>query len=100
MLAPRYYDGRGHGPLLLGWLLPPSSRRRLAVLAVLALHRLTPMPLSPSPASSGVRPRTDAALEAARLRYAKGEITREEYIRVASDLGAPPPDRSEPPTEG
>lgn len=35
----------------------------------------------------------DEALDALRLRYARGEITREEFLRTNDDLGgrAPPP---------
>ena len=33
----------------------------------------------------------DAAVDSVRLRYARGEIDRDEFIRVATDLGAPPP---------
>ena len=42
----------------------------------------------------------DAALEALRLRYARGEITREEFLQAHEDLGggatAPPTSPSEP----
>ena len=40
-------------------------------------------------------PAEDAALTALRMRYASGEINRDEYVRVASDLGVtltPPPE--------
>ena len=37
----------------------------------------------------------DQALEAVRLRYARGEMTREEFLQVTKDLGGPEP----PPTE-
>jgi len=33
----------------------------------------------------------DSALELVRMRYAKGEIERDEFVRVSTDLGAPPP---------
>jgi uncharacterized membrane protein len=36
----------------------------------------------------------DGAMEALRLRYAQGEITREEFLQVSQDLGgtdSPPP---------
>ena len=38
---------------------------------------------------SGTHP--DAALEQARMRYARGELTRDDYTRVVSDLGGQPP---------
>jgi hypothetical protein len=46
------------------------------------------------------RPGPDAALQAARLRYAQGEISREEYLRLAADLGGHlpgPPGAATPP---
>lgn len=33
----------------------------------------------------------DAALDAARERYARGEITREQYAEIVRDLGYPTP---------
>ena len=40
-------------------------------------------------ASPGAHP--DAALEQARMRYARGELTRDDYTRVVTDLGGHPP---------
>jgi uncharacterized membrane protein len=44
-------------------------------------------------------PRPDSALEIARARYARGEMSREEFLRVTSDLGgsSPPADAPPPP---
>jgi uncharacterized membrane protein len=46
-------------------------------------------------------PGPDQALQAVRLRYAQGEITREEYARLVADLGGqvpgPPPAQGPPP---
>ena len=39
------------------------------------------------PAAGGSPP--DPALEQARLRYARGEIDRDEFVRIARDLGSP-----------
>ena len=33
----------------------------------------------------------DAAVAAARLRYAHGELSREDFLRISADLGAPTP---------
>ena len=33
----------------------------------------------------------DQALAQLRLRYARGEVTRDEYLRTSADLGAPLP---------
>ena len=43
---------------------------------------------------SGFVPGSDEALAALRLRYAKGEITRDEFLKTSQDLGStePPPE--------
>ena len=33
------------------------------------------------------RPHVDTALQEARMRYARGEMTREEFLQIATDLG-------------
>jgi uncharacterized membrane protein len=50
----------------------------------------------PGSAQSG-----DEALEALRLRYARGEVTRDEFLQASQDLGgpAPPPEASPPPPD-
>jgi uncharacterized membrane protein len=45
----------------------------------------------PIPQLAGALPGGDVALESVRLRYARGEIDRDEFLRVRSDLGAPDP---------
>ena len=42
-------------------------------------------------------PSEDAALREARMRYARGEMTREEYLQVSTDLGGPQAPFSIPP---
>jgi uncharacterized membrane protein len=44
-----------------------------------------------SGSSGGAAPRPDDALATLRMRYAKGEMTREEFLRANEDLGGPPP---------
>jgi uncharacterized membrane protein len=39
----------------------------------------------------------DEALAALRLRYARGEITRDEFLQVSEDLGGPPTPPPAPP---
>jgi uncharacterized membrane protein len=36
------------------------------------------------------RGRSDDALAALRMRYARGELTREEFVQANQDLGGPP----------
>jgi uncharacterized membrane protein len=80
------------GPGPLGWLA-------FAVLLVLAVtlvlgvarwlladrgrHPFGPAPLTTRP--SGV----EEALQVARLRYARGEIDRDAYLRLAEDIAGP-----------
>ena len=38
----------------------------------------------------------DAALEQLRLRYARGDVSRSDYLQAAADLGAPVPPTPDP----
>lgn len=44
------------------------------------------------PPSAGSSPRPDAALDQVRIRYARGEIGREDFLRLSRDLGGDAPD--------
>ena len=77
------HDHQGH-PFL--WLLLILLFVPLIAFAVYTLVRLT---RGGGAASASAGP--DAAVESVRMRYARGEIDRDEFIRVATDLGAPPP---------
>jgi putative membrane protein len=49
---------------------------------------------SAKPSSPAALPPADAALQELRLRYARGELTREEFVQRNADLGGgaqPPP---------
>jgi uncharacterized membrane protein len=51
---------------------------------------------------SGVLPpasRPDSAVEQVRMRYARGEITRDEFVQLMSDLGSPPGEPGLPPSQ-
>jgi putative membrane protein len=87
---------------LLGWLLPTLFFLAFVALVVWAVLRLTGHE-RPSAATALMGPpgmRTDSALEHVRLRYARGEISREEFAQLSADLGAqavdlkPPPDQA------
>jgi uncharacterized membrane protein len=96
----QYHHGGGAvGPHLFGWLVPLFVVAGFAVLVVWAVRRMTAMRLSPALAPGGGVPHADPAVESARLRYAKGEITREDYLRIAADIGAPAPEPPEPSPE-
>jgi uncharacterized membrane protein len=70
------------------WVLLLLLFVALAVIAALALVRFLRTPRTPTVAAAAS---PDAAIESVRLRYARGEIDRDEFVRVSTDLGAPPP---------
>ncbi len=69
---------------VLAWLLPVLFVALLGLLIGLVLVRLTRKPAEAGP------PAPDRALEEARVRYARGEIDRETFLRIAGDLGGRP----------
>ena len=78
------HDQQGH-PVL--WLLLLVLFVALVALAIYTLMRLSRGGTPPAMAVAG----PDAAVESVRMRYARGEIDRDEFVRVSTDLGAPPP---------
>ena len=88
--------GFHHDGSWLHWLLPLIVVVALAALAAFAVTRLfargfrgpgTSSNAAPGP---GWGPR-DGAIEHARYRYARGEISREQYFGLVADLGGGPP---------
>jgi hypothetical protein len=80
----------------IGWLMPLLMLLVVAGVTVWAVARLTnerrPAPAGPTPpVTPPVAPPSppDAALERARMRYASGEMPRDEFVRLSRDLGAP-----------
>lgn len=74
---------------VLGWLVPVLILLGLAALVLWAVLRLTErrLPTAMSPPWSPVSHRPgDPAQEHARLRYAKGEMSREEFLQISADL--------------
>jgi uncharacterized membrane protein len=87
----------GHPGWGLGWLLPLLLTALVVGVAVWAVLRVTrSMPLAPTAAAPGSVVRPDGALEAARMRYASGDLAREDYRRVVRDLGGVDPGRGDP----
>jgi putative membrane protein len=83
----RFFGERGWW--LFGGLVPFLMLLALIGLAVWVVVRMTSrgsraLPAT-GPASSFTRP--DGALEEVRLRYARGEISREEFLQRSQDLG-------------
>jgi uncharacterized membrane protein len=74
------------------------------VLVVLALAALTAYLVTRwsrghvTAAPAPVYTSSDRALDAARLRYANGELTREAYLQIVGDLGGRPVDPPPPPS--
>lgn len=66
----------------------------IAVLVLLAVWLVTSIrrtqsaqaPAAPIPPAASSE---DAALREARMRYARGEITREQYLQISEDLSGP-----------
>ena len=94
-MRPRHFAGHyGLGVLL--FLLIAALVIGLVVFAAVRLAGGRPShrggwktAMGPGPMMYG----RDPALEHARVRYARGELSRDDYLRVVSDLGGPaPPD--------
>ena len=97
------FEHHGWAPWF-GWFMPILFLAALAGLVVWAVVRVTRRP--PAPTLAGVwappgRFGPDLALEHARVRYARGELSREDFVRVTRDLGGagPTPVPPEPPRE-
>jgi uncharacterized membrane protein len=109
----RYHYGRFGHPYAWGvfhWVVLLLLLAALVALVVLLLNRTRhPVAMPPGPGAPlqpPAAPSPDAALAHARLRYARGEMSRDEYLQVAADLGgdaalppppAPPPASPPPP---
>jgi putative membrane protein len=83
----RGFGGGGHpwGMMLFGFLFFLLVIG-LVTWAIVALVRHGKRGAPPATGSAGVLPKAEDALEVARLRYARGEITREEYVALRDDL--------------
>ncbi|MHB8438647.1 MAG: SHOCT domain-containing protein [Acidimicrobiales bacterium] len=97
----RFGPGFHHGPGVFGWFVMAALLAMLA-LGVVALVRYWSHPhprmhrFGPGHAWG---PPPDPALNELRVRYARGEISPEEFARRAADLGYPiGPPQQPPPT--
>ncbi len=81
--------GRGFAVRLIAWFLLMAFLALLA-LGVALLWRRVAAAMPKSMLLPGTR-----HLDAIRVRYARGEMTREEFLQVNRDLGGPEP----PPAE-
>lgn len=68
---------------LVVWAILRFSRDRALAAGAAGRGGLVGIP------ASGPMLRPDAAMDQVRMRYAKGEIAREDFLRLAQDLGGP-----------
>ena len=89
LIGPGNFAGRGDGgPHVLGILF--FAVFLVAVIAVVVLAVRWVRGASASPAYAAAQPSPpDAALATARLRYAGGELSREDFLRISADLHVP-----------
>jgi putative membrane protein len=89
-----------HGHHRIGVLLLILALVAIAAVVAYLVVRMTSRRLVPLPAvGPSVSPIEDAALQQLRLRYARGEVNRTDFLQAAADLGAPMPAPPEPPPE-
>ncbi len=94
------FFGHGHGPHPLAWAIFAIVLAALIVSLLnlglaLARGRNKQWAWRMAPPFGG-QPRN--ALELVRFRYARGEISREDYLQQAGDLGATPEAEAPPPS--
>lgn len=98
MLIHRFGPGFGGPGWFVGGVLPTLLLLVLIGVLVWAVLRSTSAGRATAPAAAlPPAPRKDPALEEVRLRYARGEMSREEYVERSRDLGGSVPEPGEPP---
>ena len=81
------YDwGFGWGGMLFGWLMMIGFAVAVVVLIVW-LVRLSTLATSAPSDSTGTSQNTPPALDILQTRYARGEISEEEYLDARATLG-------------
>lgn len=92
---PRFLPGWHPVHPLLGLIVPLVFLAAIVGLVIWVVLRVTDPrrnpPMRPEWAAAAVGRANDPAVDLVRARYARGEISRDEYLRVAADLGAPAP---------
>jgi putative membrane protein len=86
------FANHGHRPLrLLLFVLFVLLVVAVVWLVVREVRHRRVQPAMAAPGVPVIPPAPDAALEQLRLRYAGGEIDRDEYLQRLRDLGGTPP---------
>ncbi len=97
------FGGHHGGPAALAWVIFALQILLLAAVAVLLVRAFAsrgPRFAGPPGARRFVRrPGPPDPLTHVRMRYANGEISRDEYLQVTRDLGGTPEPQPETPTE-
>ena len=85
----RYYPYMEHGGThLVGWLIFAVLLGLLVLAVVYAFTRMgVAARMRPAPAAPA---RLDDPVGILRMRYARGELSREEFLQASDDLGPPP----------
>lgn len=78
--------GFGWGGMLFGWLMMIGFTVAVVVLIVWLVRLSTPAASAPS-GSTGTSQNTPSALDILQTRYARGEISKEEYLDARATLG-------------
>jgi hypothetical protein len=83
------HEGQGHRPLrILLFVLFLALIGTVIWLVVREVQRRRVQPLAAPPSGGvAVTAAPDASVEQVRMRYARGEITRDEYVQLTQDLG-------------
>jgi len=80
------YHGFGWPGMIVGWVLMAAVVVGLVLLIIWAVRRSGSNPPQSSTPLQSSTPQGPSAKEIAQMRYAKGEINREEYQQIISDL--------------
>ncbi len=93
MRMPGNFDGGGHnGAGGLGWVIFALQLLMLVALSVLLVRAFAFRP-RPPPGAFFMRHRHPRdPLAHVRMRYARGDISRDEYLQATRDLGGEPED--------
>ena len=94
----RGYHENGGDPHMWGWLFLLIVAALLIGLAVFLAVRYAGRQAS-FPAAAGTAA-IDQPLAVLRMRYARGEVSRDEFLQASEDLGGPPGPVVQPPPPG